>query len=87
MTVAEAFPAAAVPIVGTPGTVTAEAAGVTALEAAEKAPVPTPLTAATWNRTAVPLVRPDTTRLVAPAPADCNAPICTVPAELSTFTE
>ena len=43
VTVAEALPAVAVPMVGAPGVV----AGVTALEAADWAPVPTLLMAAT----------------------------------------
>jgi hypothetical protein len=43
LTVALLFPAVAVPIVGAPGTV----AGVTLLEAADAAPVPTPLVAVT----------------------------------------
>ena len=47
MTVAEALPAVAVPMVGAPGTVVVGAAGVTELEAAEAAPVPTALIAAT----------------------------------------
>ena len=43
VTVAEALPAVAVPMVGAPGTL----AGVTELEAADWAPVPTALIAAT----------------------------------------
>ena len=43
VTVAEALPLVAVPMVGAPGTV----AGVTALDAAEAVPVPAPLMAAT----------------------------------------
>ena len=46
VTVAEALPAVAVPMVGAPGTV-AGAVGVTELEAAEAGPVPTALIAAT----------------------------------------
>ena len=43
LTVAEAFPRVALPIVGAPGTV----AGVTAFDAAEAAPVPAALVAVT----------------------------------------
>ena len=56
VTVACALPAVAVPIVGAPGTV----AGVTLLEAADAAPVPTPLVAVTVKVYAVPLVKPVT---------------------------
>jgi len=63
--VALPFPAVAVPIVGAPGTV----AGVTLLEAADAAPVPTPLVAVTVKVYAVPLVSPFTARgLLAPLP-------------------
>ena len=65
LTVALLFPAVAVPIVGAPGTV----AGVTLLEAADAAPVPTPLVAVTVKVYAVPLVSPFTARgLLAPLP-------------------
>src|SRR6478735_5301482 len=77
-----ATPAVAVPMSGAPGTV----AGVTAIDRAEKALVPTAFTAATWKRYAVPLVRPVTTRLVAAAPAGRRAPTW-VPAALTTRTE
>src|SRR6478735_12394125 len=77
-----ATPAVAVPMTGAPGTV----AGVTAIDRAEKALVPTAFTAATWKRYAVPLVRPVTTRLVAAAPAGRRAPTW-VPAALTTRTE
>ena len=73
-------------MVGAPGTV-AGAAGVTVLDSADKALLPAELVAMTWNRTAVPLVKPVTTKLVEPAAAVRNAPTCVVPAELSTFTE
>ena len=46
VTVAEALPAVAVPMVGAPGTV-AGAVGVTEFDGAEAAPVPTELIAAT----------------------------------------
>ena len=85
VTVADALPAVAVPIAGTAGAVAA-AVGVTAFDAAENAPVPTALMAATWNLTAVPLTRPVTTRLVAPAPAGRSAPTWML-AALSTLTE
>src|SRR6478609_7611881 len=81
-TVAEALPRVGVPIVGAAGAV----AGVTAIDRAEKALVPTAFTAATWKRYAVPLVRPVTTRLVAAAPAGRRAPTW-VPAALTTRTE
>ena len=48
VTVACAVPAVAVPMVGAPGTVAAEA-GVTELEAAEAGPVPMALVALTVN--------------------------------------
>jgi hypothetical protein len=65
LTVALLFPAVAVPIVGAPGTV----AGVTLLEAADAAPVPTPLVAVTVKVYAVPLLSPLTARgLLAPLP-------------------
>ena len=67
LTVAEASPAVAVPMIGALGTVST-AVGVTLLENAEAAPVPTPLIALTLNLTAVPFTRPVKTRLVAPAP-------------------
>ena len=47
----------------------AGAVGVTVLEAAEAALVPTLLVAVTWNLIAVPLARPVTTSVLAPAPA------------------
>ena len=56
VTVACAFPAVAVPMVGAPGTV----AGVTLLDAAEAGPVPTALVAVTVNVYAVPFARPVT---------------------------
>src|SRR6185295_3316470 len=84
--VAEAFPAVAVPMVGAPGT----AAEVTTLEAAENGLSPRALLASTWNLYWDPLVRPVTTRLVAPAGAVRRAPTWT-PAGFvvtsSTFTE
>ena len=51
-----ALPPVAVPIVGAPGTV----AGVTLLDAADAAPVPTALVAVTVKVYAVPLVSPVT---------------------------
>jgi hypothetical protein len=54
--VADRTPAAAITFVGALGTV----AGVTVVEAADAAPVPTALTAATVNVYAVPLMRPET---------------------------
>jgi hypothetical protein len=60
----------AVPMVGVPGTV----AGVTALDRVEKTPVPTAFVAWTWNLYGVPLTRPVTVRLVAPAAAGNKAP-------------
>ena len=54
LTVALAFPAIAVPIVGAPGTV----AGMTLLEAADAAPVPAPLVAVTVKVYGVPFVSP-----------------------------
>jgi len=65
LTVALLFPAVAVPIVGVPGTV----AGVTLLEAADAAPVPTPLVAVTVKVYAVPLVNPLTVRGLVPPDA------------------
>src|SRR6478735_4144129 len=78
-----ATPAVAVPMTGAPGTV----AGVTAIDRAEKALVPTAFTAATWKRYAVPLVSPVTTRLVAAAPAGRRAPTWVLVATLTTRTE
>ena len=52
--------------VGAPGAVTA--CGVNAALAAESAPVPTALVAATLNVYAVPFVRPVTVRVVAVVP-------------------
>jgi hypothetical protein len=83
LTVAEALPRTAVPMVGAPG---ATAAGVTALDKADAAPVPIALIALTWNRIAVPFVRPPTTRLVAPAAAGTVVIVAFV-AELATLTE
>jgi len=60
-----ALVADAAPITGAPGAVAGGATGVTALDAAESAPVPTPLTARTTKLYAVPLVNPVTTVLVA----------------------
>jgi hypothetical protein len=57
LTVAWAFPGAAVTAVGAPGTV----AGVTAADATDAGPVPTALVAVTVNVYAVPLERPGTT--------------------------
>jgi hypothetical protein len=57
LTVALAFPAVAVPIVGTPGTV-GPLAGVTLLEAVDDRLGPTPLLAVTVKVYAVPLVSP-----------------------------
>lgn len=56
VTVADALPAVAVPIVGAPGTV----AGVTTFEAAEAGPVPTALVAVTVQDTGVPFASPAT---------------------------
>jgi hypothetical protein len=65
LTIALLLPAVAVPMVGAPGTV----AGVTLLEAAEAAPVPTPLVAVTVKVYGVPLLSPLTVRgLPAPLP-------------------
>ncbi len=55
VTVAWAFPAVAVPIVGVPGGPN----GVTTVETADAAPVPTEFTACTVNVYAVPFVRPE----------------------------
>ncbi len=86
--VADALPAEAAPMLGAPGAVSVGgAAGVTGLDSAERRPVPTALVALTWNLMAVPLVRPVTVRLVAPAPAGRSAPICALVAELTTLTE
>ena len=60
----DASPAVPTTPVGAPGAVAA-AAGVIAADAAESAPVPMPLIAATLNVYAVPLVRPVTLRVVA----------------------
>jgi hypothetical protein len=65
LTVAVPFPTVAVPIVGAPGTV----AGVTLLEAADAAPVPTPLVAVTVKVYGVPLVNPLTVRGLVPPDA------------------
>jgi hypothetical protein len=62
LTTAEAFAAAAVPMIGAPGT----GLGVTAALAREAAEVPTALVAVTLNVYAVPLVRPVTVAAVAP---------------------
>ena len=56
MTVALAFPAVAVPMVGAPGA----AAGVTLFDATEEALAPLALVALMTNAYAVPLVRPVT---------------------------
>ena len=56
VTVADALPAVAVPIVGAPGTV----AGVTLLEAADDGPVPIAFVALTAHETAVPFASPET---------------------------
>ncbi len=61
LTVAEALPPVAVPMVGAPGVV----AGVTELDWAEAVPVPTLLIAATVKVYVVPLVSPVTVSLVA----------------------
>jgi len=58
LTVATAFPAAALTDVGAPGAVGAGPLGVTALDAADSALFPTPLVACTVNVYAVPFVRP-----------------------------
>ncbi len=64
-TEADSLPGVAVPMVGAPGAPT----GVTEFEAAEAAPVPTPLVAVTVKVYAVPLVRPLTViGLVVPVP-------------------
>jgi hypothetical protein len=52
--------------------IAAPAAGVTALDAVEYAPVPTPFVAETLNTTAVPLVSPVTVALVAVDAARVN---------------
>ncbi len=70
---------------GAPGAVTG-ATGVTVLDRADTALAPAELFALTVNRTAVPLVKPVTSKLVDPAGAVRNAPICVVPAALSTRT-
>src|SRR3954451_2706193 len=62
----ELLPATASTDAGASGRVAADRLGVTAADAGESAPVPTPLIAATLNVYAVPLVRPPTTLLVAP---------------------
>lgn len=54
VTVADALPAVAVPIVGAPGAV----AGVTLFDAAEGVLVPTPFVAVTVQVTGVPLMSP-----------------------------
>jgi hypothetical protein len=59
--------------VGAPGT----APGVTGAEAAESAPVPTALIAATANVYAVPFVSPVTVKLVAAEPVETG--VCAVP--------
>jgi hypothetical protein len=59
--------------VGAPGT----ADGVTGAEAAESAPVPTALIAATVNVYAVPFVSPVTVKLVAADPVKIG--VCAVP--------
>jgi hypothetical protein len=61
LTLVEVFPLVTVPIVGAPG----GPAGVTLVDEEENAPVPATLMAATVNVYASPLVRPDTTQLVA----------------------
>src|SRR5471032_1829 len=88
LTVADALPATAVPIPSVPGTVStgAAAVGVPEFDSAENNPVPTALIAATWNRTAVPLTKPVTSKLVAPAPAGRRAPTWAL-AALTTLTE
>src|SRR5450759_3537090 len=83
VTEAEPFPAVAVPITGASGTAT----GVTVFDRPENGPVPIAFVAWTWNLTAVPLTRPVTFRLVAPAAAGCRPPIWTFVAALSTLTE
>src|SRR6478609_1635059 len=88
LTVAEAFPAVVVPMVGAPGTVAV--VGLTVLESAENGLSPMALLASTWNRYWDPLVRPVTTRLVAPAGAVRRAPTWTPAGSVvtsSTFTE
>jgi hypothetical protein len=70
LTVACAFPAAAVPMAGAPGTVV----GVTLFEAADADPVPTELVAFTVNVYAVPLVRPVITCDSAVDPALLSTP-------------
>ena len=61
VTVAWPAPAVAVPITGAPGAKGPPAVGVTELEAAEGAPVPTPLVAVTVKVYAVPLASAATT--------------------------
>src|SRR6476619_4497598 len=63
VTVADALPAVAVPMVGAPGAVAA-AAGVIVLELVEAALVPIALVAVTTKCTGVPVARALTTRLV-----------------------
>src|SRR5665647_3722681 len=71
VTVAVPVPAVAVPIAGAAGSVT----GVTTLDRVENGPDPTALTAWTRSATGVPLARPLTMMVVAPAPAGCRPPI------------
>lgn len=65
LTLAEAFPAVALPMVGAPGTVD----GVMEFDALEAALVPTPFVAVTVNVYAVPFAKPETLMgLVVPVP-------------------
>src|SRR4051794_21015302 len=82
LTVAEALPRAAVPIV----VAAAAVAGVTEFDNPDSFPTRRSSTLATWKRYAVPLVSPVTTRLVAAAPAGRRTPTW-VPAALTTRTE
>src|SRR5947209_19491069 len=79
-TVAAALAAVAVGAAGVAGAVDAAggAVGVTVLLAAEKAPVPTTLVAATWKVYAVPLVSP-VTEVVVTLPSGRSAPTWVVP--------
>ena len=78
-----ATPEVASRIAGARGT----AAGCTALERAEKAPVPTAFTARTWNFTAVPLTSPVTFKLVALPLARRSTPTVRFVFALTTRTE
>ena len=70
-------------LTGAPGVL----AGETVADSAEYGLLPTPLVALTWSRYAVPLVRPVTTRLDAPAAAGRSAPTCALLEALTTLIE